>query len=92
MRAAPSAGSGDTQPIDTAKVAAQLEALRADMDRGEALLQHVLLSDEQVMSRIQGAQADLLRQIQIAEKSQANVSRFKSVWVNEPGEELDAKL
>ena len=33
VRAAPSAGSGDTQPIDTAKVAAQLDALRAEKQR-----------------------------------------------------------
>jgi hypothetical protein len=72
--------------------AAEREAARAELERKDELVRRILDADLRLISRIEAEKNELLRGIAGARKGAEAISRYKSEWIPEAGEELDAKL
>jgi hypothetical protein len=63
-----------------------LESLRRELELSGALIQSVLTADEGVLSRIEQAKADVLREMAVNGRSRSLVSKFKSEWADHSSE------
>jgi hypothetical protein len=69
-----------------------VEAVSAALRRKEELVHRILDVDLRIISRIEQAKNDLLKELALSRRNQAAVGRFKSTWMPESGEGLDEKL
>jgi hypothetical protein len=69
-----------------------IDAVQAALDRKNELVQQILKADENVIQKIEQSKLDLLKELASSRKSKEVLSKFKSSWVAESGEELDKTL
>lgn len=69
-----------------------VRAVRAALDEKENLIAGILRVDADIIRKIEEARDNLLNDLSTTRKSRDNVSKFKSAWMNESGEELDTQL
>jgi hypothetical protein len=66
--------------------------IRAELDLKEALVHQILSIDLKIISKIEEARGQILKDLTQTRKGKESLSKFKSTWLNESGEELDQKL
>lgn len=66
--------------------------VREALERKDALIHEILAVDLKIISLIDREKNEILRQIATNRKQRDTLSKFKSAWMPEPGEELDGSL
>lgn len=66
--------------------------VREALERKDALVHEILAVDLRIISLIDREKNEILRQIATNRKQRDTLSKFKSAWMPEPGEELDGSL
>lgn len=74
------------------KTEAFLANVRGEMNRNETLLHSIFNADDVVFRKIADAQARIGKLMQENRKSREILTRFKSTWINEGGDEVDTTL
>jgi hypothetical protein len=69
-----------------------VEAVKDALDRKDALVHEILDIDMRIISLIEQEKNRLLQELSSARRGKDLLGKFKSGWVAESGEELDAKL
>ncbi len=69
-----------------------IEGVKRELDRKEQLVHEILDLDLRIIGKIEEEKNRLLQQVANARKGKEVLSRFKSTWVSESGEELDETL
>lgn len=62
------------------------------MNRQDVLYAEIASLDARIMLRIEAVQDRVLEEIKAGRKAKEGISKFKSTWVSEAGEELDQQL
>lgn len=68
------------------------ESVKTQLDRKQSVIQSILAVDLEIMSRIEEARNDLLKDLSESRKNTEKLGKFKSRWVPEAGEGIDRKL
>ncbi len=69
-----------------------IEQVRQEMTKNEGLVREILLADQRVIVSIETEKLRITQEVNSSRKHREVVSKFKSTWVTESGEELDQKL
>jgi hypothetical protein len=75
--------------IDTQTLAPLIEN---ELHRKDALVKKIVDVDLQILSRIETERSRLSRDIGATLRAKENLSKFRSEWIPESGDELDSKL
>jgi hypothetical protein len=71
---------------------ALVQSVKAELTRKETLVLQILDIDLKIMGHIESEKNRILKDMASTRKSKDMLSKFKSTWVAELGEELDTKL
>ncbi len=69
-----------------------IEGVKRELARKESLVHQILDIDLRIIGKIEEEKNRLLQQVATARKGKEVLSRFKSSWIAESGEELDETL